>query len=65
MYRISIDRDLCSGYGICEALASDVFELGGDGVAILLKGTSDDEAVQKACNDCPMGAISLVKVEAA
>ena len=30
MYRISIDSSLCNGYGVCEALAPDVFELGDD-----------------------------------
>jgi ferredoxin len=65
MYRISIDRDLCSGYGICETLAPDVFELGDDGIAIVREGVSEDEAVLRACNDCPMGAISFVQVEAA
>ena len=30
MYRISIDRSLCDGHGVCEALAPDVFELDDD-----------------------------------
>lgn len=65
MYRISIDRSLCSGYGICESLAPEVFELGPDGVAILRKGLSEDEAVREACDACPMGAIVATRVEAA
>jgi ferredoxin len=65
MYRISIDRSLCNGYGVCEALAPDVFELGDDGLAILHTGVSENEAVQEACANCPMGAITVVRVEAA
>ncbi|HUZ15994.1 MAG TPA: ferredoxin [Gaiellaceae bacterium] len=65
MYRVSIDRSLCNGYGVCEALAPDVFALDKDGLAELLQGVSEDEAVREACDNCPMGAISLVKVEAA
>lgn len=65
MYRISIDRSLCSGYGVCESIAPDVFELGDDGLAVLRAGTSEDEAVREACDSCPMGAISVAKVEAA
>jgi ferredoxin len=65
MYRISIDRSLCSGYGVCESIAPDVFELGDDGLAVVRTGVSEDEAVQEACDSCPAGAISIARVEAA
>jgi ferredoxin len=65
MYRISIDRSLCSGYGVCESIAPAVFELGDDGLAVLRAGVSEDDAVQEACDSCPMGAISIARVEAA
>ncbi len=65
MYRISIDRSLCNGYGVCETLAPDVFALGDDGLAVLRSGVSEDEAVREACDACPMGAITIARVEAA
>jgi ferredoxin len=65
MYRVTIDRSLCNGYGVCEALAPDVFELDNDGLVKLRAGVSEDEAVREACDNCPMGAITLAKVEAA
>jgi ferredoxin len=65
MYRISIDRSLCSGFGVCESLAPDVFELGEDGIAVLRAGMSEDEAVREACDSCPVGAITIARVEAA
>ncbi len=65
MYRISVDRSLCNGYGVCEALAPDVFELADDGLATVRSGLSEDEAVHEACDACPMGAISIARVEAA
>jgi len=65
MYRISIDRSLCNGYGVCEAIAPAVFELGDDGLAVLHTAVTDDDAVQEACDSCPVGAISLARVEAA
>ncbi len=65
MYRISIDRSLCNGYGVCEALAPEVFELDDDGLAVVRSSLSDDEVVREACDSCPMGAISIVQVEAA
>ena len=65
MYRVTIDRSLCNGYGVCEALAPDVFVLDNDGLAILRTGVSEDEAVREACDNCPMGAITIARVEAA
>lgn len=65
MYRISIDRSLCNGYGVCESIAPEVFELADDGLALLRAGVSEDEAVREACDSCPMGAISIAQVEAA
>ena len=65
MYRVTIDRSLCNGYGVCESLAPDVFELDNDGLAVLHTGVSEDEAVREACDNCPMGAITLEKVQAA
>jgi ferredoxin len=65
MYRISIDRSLCNGHGVCEAIAPEVFELGDDGLAVLRTAMSEDAAVQEACDSCPMGAISAARVEAA
>jgi len=65
MSRISIDRALCNGHGVCEAIAPDVFELADDGLAVVRTAMSDDEAVQEACDSCPMGAISIAKEEAA
>jgi len=65
MYRISIDRSLCSGYGVCESIAPEVFELGDDGLAVVRSGMSEDEAVREACESCPMGAITVARLEAA
>jgi len=42
MYRITIDRSLCSGFGSCAELAPEIFELDGEGLASVRVGTSDD-----------------------
>jgi len=65
MYRISIDRSLCNGYGVCEAVSPDVFALDDEGLAVLRTSTSNDETVREACDSCPSGAISIANVEAA
>lgn len=65
MYRIVIDRSLCSGFGACAELAPDLFELEAGGVARPLVGATSDEAALDAAAACPMGAITVVEEEAA
>jgi ferredoxin len=65
MYRIVIDRTLCSGFGSCAELAPDVFEVDRGGLVSLRTGTSDDPAVREVAFACPMAAISVIEEKAA
>jgi ferredoxin len=65
MYRIQIDRSLCSGFGVCAELAPDVVTVGPDGIAAIRTGLTDDPAVLEAADSCPMAAITVVLEEAA
>lgn len=57
MYRIEIDRSLCSGLGSCAQLAPRSIRLAGDGLAETNEGETDEDAVLEAAASCPMGAI--------
>jgi len=65
MYKIVIDRSLCSGFGSCAELAPEVFEVDPGGLVSLRVGTSDDASVLEAAAACPMGAIQVVEERAA
>jgi ferredoxin len=65
MYRIEIDRTLCSGFGACTELAPEIFELDAGGTASVRTGESDDPRVLEAAAACPMGAITVIEVRAA
>ena len=65
MYRIVIDRSLCSGFGACADLAPGVFEVDDRGLVSWRVGSSDDPAVLDAAASCPMAAISVVEEQAA
>ena len=65
MYRIVIDRSLCSGFGSCAELAPEIFEVDGGGLVSLRIGSSNDPTVIEAANACPMAAITVVEEEAA
>jgi ferredoxin len=65
MYRIVIDRSLCSGFGACADLAPETFTVDDGGLVSLRVGTSSDPAVLEAAAACPMSAITVVEEEAA
>lgn len=60
--KIVVDRDTCEGLGMCEAMASDYFELDDDEVMHVLDETppeSDRAHVYAAVQACPVLALSL------
>ena len=60
--RIEVDRDTCEGLGMCEAMASDVFELDDDEVMHVLDETPPESQrahVHAAVQACPVLALSL------
>jgi ferredoxin len=66
MLEIVIDNSLCAGFGDCAAHAPTAFELDRQGKAVLRAlHSDDDDAVLDAVAACPMGAISVVEVQAA
>jgi ferredoxin len=63
VYRIEVDRSLCSGFGACVAEAADAFRLE-NGVAIAVAASTDSRVLDAAAA-CPMGAIGVFEEEAA
>ena len=59
MYRIEVDRELCSGFGSCIDSAPKVFQLDSSGIASLLAPESADRTALEAARSCPMGAIAV------
>jgi ferredoxin len=62
MPRIVVDYDKCTGLGICESIAPDVFEIDDDGSLQLLEespGEDRRDELKEAVAGCPTGALSL------
>jgi ferredoxin len=59
MYRVEVDRSLCSGFGSCAELAPRNLRLGADGLAHVTEPHTDDDAILEAAASCPMGAIAV------
>ncbi|HEY2225552.1 ferredoxin [Actinomycetospora sp.] len=62
MPKIVVDYDKCTGLGICESIAPDVFEVDDDGSLLLLEEKPDEGRrgeLQEAVDGCPTGALSI------
>jgi ferredoxin len=62
--RIVVDYVKCTGLGMCEAEAPDLFEVQDDGsLSVLNEHPSEEQlaAAQAAVDSCPTEALSLVE----
>ncbi len=60
--KLRVDTEKCSGIGLCEMTAPDVYEVGDDGQAHVLNETPDDSelaVINEAVANCPTGALSI------
>ncbi|HEY2206473.1 MAG TPA: ferredoxin [Pseudonocardia sp.] len=62
--RIVVDWDRCTGLGMCEAEAPDLFELQDDGTLEVLDEKPAEEKreeLEAACESCPTEALSIAE----
>ncbi|MFV1361918.1 ferredoxin [Mycolicibacterium elephantis] len=61
--RVEVDLDKCTGHGICESIADDVFEVTDDGTVVIHgseRPESDRERMEQAVTQCPVAALRLL-----
>lgn len=61
--KVEVDLAKCTGHGICESIAEDVFEVTDDGLVIIHhadRPESDRRRMQQAVTQCPAAALRLV-----
>jgi ferredoxin len=60
--RLDVDIDKCTGHGICESIADEVFAVDDDGMVIIDHGkaaVADPDVLQQAVIQCPAAALRL------
>jgi ferredoxin len=60
--RVDVDLGKCTGHGICESIAEDVFEVQDDGSVVILeqdRPESDRARMRQAVTQCPAAALRL------
>jgi ferredoxin len=61
--RVEVDLGKCTGHGICESIAEDVFEVQDDGSVQIhddAASASDRGLMQQAVTQCPAAALRLL-----
>lgn len=61
--RVEVDLDKCTGHGICESIAEDVFEVRDDGIVLIHdaeRPETDRERMERAVTQCPAAALRLL-----
>jgi ferredoxin len=61
--RVDVDLEKCTGHGVCESIAEDVFEVQDDGSVLILESDrpeSDRERMRQPVTQCPAAALRLV-----
>lgn len=61
--RVEVDLGKCTGHGVCESIAEDVFEVQDDGSVLIVENErpeSDRERMSQAVTQCPAAALRLV-----
>ena len=62
--RIVVDLDRCTGLGMCEAEAPELFEVQDDGSLVILNDTPTEQQraeAEAAVGSCPTEALSIVE----
>ncbi|MDP2182263.1 MAG: ferredoxin [Actinomycetota bacterium] len=57
-----VDRDLCTGCGVCEETCPEVFRLRDDGLAYVINESPEPElygSIRDSIDLCPVDAISI------
>jgi ferredoxin len=61
--KVEVDLDKCTGHGICESIAGDVFEVQDDGSVRIHdaeRPEADRDRMRQAVTQCPAAALRLV-----
>jgi len=59
---VEVDLAKCTGHGICESIAGDVFEVTDDGSVVIHDGDRPDDdldRMRQAVTQCPAAALRL------
>lgn len=59
MAKITIDKTLCTGCGLCSSICPKAFEIGDDNIAKVIGDTCEGQDIKEVASQCPVEAIKV------
>lgn len=59
MAAVTIDRELCTGCGLCVSLCPDAFEIADDNIAVVKGESCEGQDMNEVSAQCPVEAIKV------
>ena len=59
MAKVTIDKVLCTGCGLCASLCPDAFEMGDDNIAKVKGDSCGGQDIDEVVSQCPVEAIKV------
>ena len=59
MAKVTIDKVLCTGCGLCASLCPDAFEMGDDNIAKVKGDSCGGQDINEVASQCPVEAIKV------
>lgn len=59
MAKITVDKDLCTGCGLCVSLCPEAFEIADDNIAKVKGDSCGDTDINEIVTQCPVEAIKV------
>ena len=59
MAKVTIDKNLCTGCGLCASVCPKAFEVGDDNVAKVIGSECEGQDIKEVASQCPVEAIKV------
>jgi ferredoxin len=59
MAHITVDKELCTGCGLCVSICPDAFEVGDDNIAKVKGASCEGQDIKEVASQCPVEAIKV------
>ena len=59
MAKVTIDKSLCTGCGLCSSVCPEAFVIGDDNIAKAISDKCQDQDIKEVATQCPVEAIKV------